>query len=376
MYIVFQLDGYQLISGFQSVANKKNLKECGLLRVDVNGIPVVLAMVEGKVYTMDAVCSHEGGPLEEGTIEGYCLTCPWHQAIFDVRNAKVSPQTNWATDLHSYAVNVDEGTGNISVSLQSKSGEAAVERKTAPEQQPIATLGLTKKEKLVGTDIMTFRFAKKEYPDYKPGQFAFFPLDNVKDAKGPVRHFSLASSPTEDELVISTRIRDTPYKQALSLLAPGAQVEISKPQGNFTLHEDHDKPAVLLSGGIGVTPFRSMIKYATDKQMRTRIVMFDSNRNEQNILYKNEFDRWARENKNLKVVYTITDDEPDKGDWPGERGRIDKEMVTRHLTSQDRSAAMFYICGPPGMLEAMQKLLRTELQIPQERVKVEEFTGY
>lgn len=333
-------------------------------------------MVKGRVYAMDAVCSHEGGPLEEGTIDDYCLTCPWHQAIFDVRNAKVSPQTNWATDLQSYAVNVDEGTGDISVNLQSKSGEAAVERKTAPEQQPIATLGLTKKEKLVGTDIITFRFAKKEYPDYKPGQFAFFPLDNVKDAKGPVRHFSLASSPTEDELVISTRIRDTPYKQALSLLAPGAQVKISKPQGNFTLHEDDDKPAVLLSGGIGVTPFRSMIKYATDKQMRTRIVMFDSNRNEQNILYKNEFDRWARENRNLKVVYTITDDEPNKGDWPGERGVIDKEMVTRHLTSEDRSAAMFYICGPPGMLEAVQKLLRTELQIPQERVKVEEFTGY
>ncbi len=362
------------MSGFQSVANKKDLKEGALLRVDVNGTPIVLATVGGKVYAMDAVCSHEGGPLEEGTIEGYCLTCPWHQAIFDVRTAKVSPETGWATDLHSFAVNVDESTGDVSVNLKSTSGEE-VETQTAPEQQPAATLTLAKKEKLEGTDIMTFRFAKKEYPDYRPGQFAFFPLDNVKDVKGPVRHFSLASSPTEDELIISTRIRDTAYKQALSLLAPGAQVKVSKPQGNFTLHDDR-RPAVLLSGGIGVTPFRSMIKYATDKRLSTRIVMFDSNRNAQNILYKNEFDSWARENKNLKVVYTITDDEPKKADWAGERGRIDKEMVTRHLTSEDRSSATFYICGPPGMLEAMQKLLRTELQIPQERVKVEEFTGY
>lgn len=375
MYIVFQLNAYRSMSGFQSVANKKDLKEGALLRVDVNGIPVVLTTVGGKVYAMDAVCSHEGGPLEEGTIEGYSLTCPWHQAIFDVKNAKVSPETGWATDLRSFAVNVDESTGDISVSLKSKSSDAAVERKTRPGQEPIATLGLTKKEKLEGTDIMTFRFAKEEYPDYKPGQFAFFPLDNVKDAKGPVRHFSLASSPTEDELVISTRIRDTPYKQALSLLAPGAQVKVSKPQGNFTLHDDL-RTVVLLSGGIGVTPFRSMIKYATDKRLSTRIVMFDSNRNAQNILYKNEFDRWARENKNLKVVYTITDDEPNKADWAGERGRIDKDMVTRHLTSEDRSASTFYICGPPGMLEAMQKLLLTELQIPQERVRVEEFTGY
>ncbi len=362
------------MSGFQSVANKKNLKEGALLRVDVSGIPIVLTMVGGQVYAMNAVCSHEGGPLEEGTIEGYCLTCPWHQAIFDVRNARVSPQTNWATDLRSFAVNVDEGTGDISVNLQSKSGEGAFESKPAPGQQPIATLTLTKKEKLEGTDIMTFRFAKKEYPEYNPGQFAFFPLDNVKDAKGPVRHFSLASSPTEDELVISTRIRDTPYKQALSSLAPGSQVKISKPQGNFTLQED--RPAVLLSGGIGVTPFRSMIKYATDKRLQTRIAVFDSNRNAQNILYKNEFDRWARENKNLKIVYTITDEQQGKNDWTGEQGRIDKRMLDKHLPAEDQKNTIFYICGPPGMLEAMRNLLQNELRIPRERIKTEEFTGY
>jgi ferredoxin-NADP reductase/nitrite reductase/ring-hydroxylating ferredoxin subunit len=344
------------------------------LRVDVNGTPVVLAAVGGKVYAMDAVCSHEGGPLEEGTIEDYRLTCPWHQAIFDVRNARVSPETGWATDLRSFAVNVDESTGDVSVSLESTSGQE-VEMKTAPEQQPAATIRLTKKEKMEGTDIMTFRFAKKEFPDYRPGQFAFFPLDGVKDVKGPVRHFSLASSPTEDELIISTRIRDTPYKQALSLLAPGAQVRVSMPQGNFTLHEER-RPAVLLSGGIGVTPFRSMIKYATDKRLSTRIVMFDSNRNAQNILYKNEFDSWARENRNLKIVYTITDEEQESSKWAGEHGRVDGDMLNRHLADIDRQTAIFYICGPPGMLEAMRNLLQNELHIPQERIKIEEFTGY
>jgi ferredoxin-NADP reductase/nitrite reductase/ring-hydroxylating ferredoxin subunit len=362
------------MSGFQSVANKKDLKEGGLLRVDVGGIPVVLSMVKGKVYAMDAVCSHEGGPLEEGTVDGYCLTCPWHQAIFDVRNARVSPNTNWATDLRSFAASVDEITGDISVSLQPVPGEAAVESKTEPGQQPAATLTLVKKEKLEGTDIMTFRFSKKDYPNYKPGQFAFFPLDNVKDAKGSVRHFSLASSPTEDELVISTRIRDTPYKQALSLLAPGSQIKVSEARGNFTLQED--RPAVLLSGGIGVTPFRSMIKYATDRRLHTRIVMCDSNRNAQNILYKNEFDRWARENKNLKIVYTITDQEASGSVWPGEQGRIGRDMLNRHLADSDFQTAIFYICGPPAMLEAMRNLLQNELQIPRERIRIEEFTGY
>jgi nitrite reductase/ring-hydroxylating ferredoxin subunit len=100
---------------FHKVASKNDLKEGGLLKVDVQGKPIVLAMVQGKVYAMDAVCSHEGGPLEDGTLMGYDLRCPWHYAVFDVRNAKVSDKTVWATDLRSYAVHVDEASGDILV---------------------------------------------------------------------------------------------------------------------------------------------------------------------------------------------------------------------------------------------------------------------
>ena len=92
---------------------KKTYKKVSLLKVEPEGKPIVLSLVNGKVYAMDAVCSHEGGPLEEGTLEGYNLTCPWHYAIFNVRNAKVSDQTVWATDLNSYAVHVEEATGDI-----------------------------------------------------------------------------------------------------------------------------------------------------------------------------------------------------------------------------------------------------------------------
>ena len=88
--------------GYQKVANKKDLPEGGLFKVEPQDRHIVLSMVNGKVYAMDAVCSHEGGPLEEGSLDGYNLTCPWHYAIFDVRNAKVSDQTVWATDLDSY----------------------------------------------------------------------------------------------------------------------------------------------------------------------------------------------------------------------------------------------------------------------------------
>ena len=96
---------------YQKVANKQDLKEGELLKVEVGGLPIVLALVNERVYAIDAVCTHEGGPLEEGKLEGHNLTCPWHYAVFDVRNGNVSDQTVWATNLQSYQVKVDDSTG-------------------------------------------------------------------------------------------------------------------------------------------------------------------------------------------------------------------------------------------------------------------------
>ena len=139
---------------FQKVANIKDLKESRLLRVDIKGKPIVLAMVQGNVYAMDAVCSHEGGPLEDGSLEGHELKCPWHYAIFDVRNAKVSDQTVWATDLQSYSVKVEESSGDIMVSPQPKLSQTTMETerstpvsKEAEEQTAsYASLPLTEKK--------------------------------------------------------------------------------------------------------------------------------------------------------------------------------------------------------------------------------------
>lgn len=368
------------MSAQRKAANKKDLSEGGLMRVDIDGKPLVLAMVKGKVYAMDAVCSHEGGPLEDGTLQGYELKCPWHYAIFDVRNAKVSDQTVWATDLQSYPVQVDENTGDILVNLDGRSNEASVQEEGAEQgesksQQGEFILTLDGKEELWGTDIMTFRFVKGEFPTYMAGQYAFFPLDGVaNDPKGPVRHFTLASSPTEPHVIISTRIRESPYKQKLKQLQQGTKVKVSKPQGEFALHDDYSKSAVFLSGGIGVTPFRSMVKYATDNQLPLKIVMFDSNRNKENILYKEEFDQWSSKNKNLKIIYAVTDEDP--AAWAGEKGRIDMSMIMRHLDNDQLENSIFYICGPPGMLNAMQNILKNELHVPDDKVRVEEFTGY
>lgn len=378
---------------YQKVANKQDLKEGELLKVEAGGLSIVLALVNERVYAIDAVCTHEGGPLEEGKLEGHNLTCPWHYAVFDVRNGNVSDQTVWATNLQSYQVKVDDSTGDIFVNPKKTEEKAATvqtspdpdssQKKQYEEEERKAgnkvSLELVSKEKLQETDIMTFKLSRDKV-DFAAGQYAFFKLDGISgDAKGPVRHFSIASSPTEQGyLIISTRIRDTPYKQKLASLQEGNEILAWGPQGEFVLHDDHLTPAVFLSGGIGVTPFRSMIKYATDRQLPLKITMFDSNKNEQGILYKGEFDRWAGQNKNFKVVYTLTEEEHRQrsASWAGEYGRISKEMIEKHLPDGEAAKAVYYICGPPGMLKAMQKLLQEELRIPRERMKIESFTGY
>ena len=98
--------------------NKGELQEGKLNKIDVNEYSIVLTMINGTIYAMDTVCSHEGGPLDEGTLEGYNLICPWHQGIFDIRNAKASPKTDWVTDLNSYKVTVDENNGDIYIDTQ------------------------------------------------------------------------------------------------------------------------------------------------------------------------------------------------------------------------------------------------------------------
>jgi nitrite reductase/ring-hydroxylating ferredoxin subunit len=110
---------------FQKVANKSDLREGGLLGVQIDSNRIVLAMVEDKIYAMNAVCSHKGAPLEEGTLLGYDLKCPWHFALFDVRNGKVSAKTVWAKDLESYPVQVDQTTGDILINVSSSGGGSA-----------------------------------------------------------------------------------------------------------------------------------------------------------------------------------------------------------------------------------------------------------
>lgn len=100
---------------FKTSLKKNDLEEHKLVKVDANGKSLVLTNINGKYYAMDSVCSHEGGPLEEGTLEDYTLICPWHQGKFDIRTAKAFAETDWVTDLNSYPVIVDDASGEVSI---------------------------------------------------------------------------------------------------------------------------------------------------------------------------------------------------------------------------------------------------------------------
>ena len=333
---------FVLSEDFVKVADTKDIQPSHMKEVQVDGENICVVNVEGKYYAIGSICTHEGGPLADGTLEGYEVECPWHDSKFDVRTGEVtSPPASEPEP--AYEVKVDGN--NILIKKQGKS-------KSSPQIE----LTLLEKDKIEGTDVMSFKFSKqndqkkrgaedKKTPlDYTAGQFAFFDIGGVyNDPKGPIRHFTISSSPTENFIMFSTRIRDSPYKKRLSTLEEGAKVKVRGPEGQFVLHQDYSKPAVFLSGGIGVTPFRSMIKYATDKQLPLKIIMFDSNRNRDNILFKKEFDDWTNINKNLKIIYTISEDEDrheqssssTANDWKGEYGRIDKAMILKYLDTND-----------------------------------------
>jgi ferredoxin-NADP reductase/nitrite reductase/ring-hydroxylating ferredoxin subunit len=383
---------------FVKVAETKDVQTSQMKEVQIDGQNVCIANVEGKYYAIGNVCTHEGGPLADGILEGYEVECPWHQSRFDVRTGEVtSPPASESEP--TYEIKVD---GN---SILVKKRPTAGEKEQQLQQQPpsgsssVYELSLLEKQKFEATDVMSFRFSKEQkqqgresddrqssFLDYTAGQYAFFDIGGVyNDSKGPIRHFTISSSPTEDFVMITTRIRDTPYKKRLSSLEEGTIVKVRGPQGKFVLHQDYSKPAVFLSGGIGVTPFRSMIKYATDKQLPIKIVMFDSNRNQENTLFKKEFDEYVNINRNLKIVCTITEEEKQgaqgtsshtRQQWTGERGRIDKAMLTKYLADDEIKNSIFYTCGPSGMIKAMQDLIQNDLNIPKDRIKVEEFTGY
>lgn len=184
--------------------------------------------------------------------------------------------------------------------------------------------------------------------------------------------FSFASSPHhQDHFMITTRMRPSNYKNVLKTLPLGTPLRCVGPQGNMVLHEDTSIPAVFLAGGIGITPFRSMIEYATEKQLPHKIILFYGNRNKEATIFLEDLQSWAAQNKNLSLTLTIDASEPG---WQYNAGHIDAAMLKKYLP--DIHAPIYYIAGPPSMGTALRKMLIVDLGVSRDNVRIESFTGY
>ena len=231
------------------------------------------------------------------------------------------------------------------------------------------------RHELVAQETMEFHFAKPAGFNFVPGQYVELTLINPSetDAEGNARVFSLVTTPSENELAIATRLRDTAFKRVLRQLKPGDKFLVDGPFGSFTLHRNTSKPAVFLAGGIGITPFHSIIKHAAENALPHKITLFFSNRRPEDAAFLKELQTIAAQYSNFKLIATMTEMEKSKQSWNGETGFIDASMLQRHLPSL--TAPIYYAAGPPEMVNAMQKMLE-KAQIDPDDIRTEGFDGY
>src|SRR2546425_5617061 len=202
---------------------------------------------------------------------------------------------------------------------------------------------------------------------FRPTQFTFLQLQTEEGMDA--RPMSLATSPTRPHLEYAVRLSDSPYKRAFAALQPGDEVTVFGPIGDFVLHET--RPAVLLAGGIGITPLKGMAEYAADKALPIPIRLIHSNRSEDEIVYRLELDALEKQNPRFRVLYTLTRNDG-KG-WQGRTGRIDQKLLAE--AARDLSDPIYYVTGTPSMVVGTLQLLR-ELNIPDSNIETEAFRGY
>lgn len=210
---------------------------------------------------------------------------------------------------------------------------------------------------------------------FQAGQNALFTIVGLStaDAKGPRRTFSIASAPHEPDIMIATRMRDTAFKRALATAAPGTRVRIDGPSGLMVLHDDAARPAVFLAGGIGVTPFVSMLRDAATRRLPHRITLFYSNRRPEDAAFLDELRALAQSHATIRLVATVTQAEKSRQAWSGETGQIRPEMLKRHLP--DLRSPIYYSAGPHGLTMAMELML-ADLGVSEDDMRSEEFYGY
>ena len=218
--------------------------------------------------------------------------------------------------------------------------------------------------------IESFRFNLEEKIDFLPGQFLQVIFDEGDRNNHSLNKFlSFSSAPGKDYIEVTKRLSDSEFSKALLGLKQGDEVLFKAPMGNCVLEDNYRKIAFLI-GGIGITPVISILEYIADKKLDTDVLLFYSNKTEDDIAFREELNHW-RSRDNIKVFFTVTDCE--SKDTNCIRGRINKELLMEEI--KDAQERIFFIFGPPKMVEAMKSIC-LELDCRKENVKTESFIGY
>jgi ferredoxin-NADP reductase len=217
----------------------------------------------------------------------------------------------------------------------------------------------------VAEGTTAFRFEKPAGFAFKAGQSAnFVLLEPPAEPNNARRTFSLASAPYENQLLVATRMREAShFKHALKALPAGAKMKLVGPLGDMTLHEDPARAAVLIAGGIGITPFRSMLRQAYHDRLEHRLYLAYSNRRREHAAFLEELQALERRNPHLRLLAPMTDAE----------GMLDEEKLRRF--SSEAASPVYYLAGPPAMVQAMKAILARNGVAPDD-VRSEEFFGY
>jgi ferredoxin-NADP reductase len=214
-----------------------------------------------------------------------------------------------------------------------------------------------------------FRAAKKF--NFKAGQYMEWTLPGVAfDGRGNRRYLTIASSPTEENIMFSLRVPEnqSSFKAALSKLRHGEVVLAAQLAGSFTLPKDSDKQTVLIAGGIGVTPYRSMIKDLLDNGKKQPLELLYFVNNETEIAFKQLFEQ--AEQIGLKTHFIVKDP---SAHWRGPTGLANAELLHRLLPETKNK--LFYISGPQGFVATVHQLLLSDGVSP-DCIKTDFFPGY
>ena len=241
---------------------------------------------------------------------------------------------------------------------------------------PKTRVTLMLKEKIrLAPDIYDFIFTSNRRFAFTPGQYMEWTLGHPDtDSRGNRRYFTLASGPAENNIRMGIKFyqKSSTYKKALLRMKTGDEIIAAQIAGDFVLPDDRRQKCVFIAGGVGITPFRSMIRDLLDKHQKRPITLFYTNKRVNEIIYKDVFDR-AEQELGIRTIYTVTDQNTVPTNWKGKVGRIDPQLIQQAVP--DYRQCIFYISGPNSMVESFKGMLQ-HMKVPAAQIKTDYFPGF